>query len=428
MTGPEPTRTGNASRRRFLAGLGAAALTGAGAGMAAGEAVRPLLPDPGPATDPAAEERLRMAGQPADAAATPQPGITGRAPAFVHVLSFDLADTVRENTGTAREAAATVLRSWAELATRLHEDGPAEGTAATGLLPASLMVTVGLGGSLLQAIGAADRRPDALADLPEFSTDELRPRWCGGDLLLQIGAEDPMVLAAAADELVAASTRTTTVRWALRGFRHTAAAARNPDATPRNLMGQIDGTANPAQDHALFDRTVTAREARDPAHAWMDGGSYLVIRRIRMLLDEWRGLDVPARERVLGRRLDTGAPLGGRKETDPVVLTARDASGRPVIPEDAHVRLANPESNLGARMFRRGYSYDEGWRDDGVRDAGLLFMAWQGDPATGFVPVQRSLADRGDALNRYTRHEGSALFAVPAAARGRYPGQDLVEG
>ncbi len=157
-------------------------------------------------------------------------------------------------------------------------------------------------------------------------------------------------------------------------------------------------------------------------------GSYLVVRRIRMLLTEWRKLDVAARERVIGRRLDTGAPLGSRNETDPVVLSARDEEGEPLIPENAHVRLASPENNLGARMFRRGYSYDQGWRDDGVRDAGLLFMAWQGDPATGFIPVQRSLADQGDALNRYIRHEGSALFAVPAAREGRYLGQDLIEG
>ncbi|KUP97143.1 Dyp-type peroxidase [Thermobifida cellulosilytica] len=427
MTGPEPTPAGS-SRRGFLAGLGAAALTGAGLGMAAGEAVRPLLPDSdSEQPDPVDAQRLDMARRRADANAAPQPGISGRAPAFVHVIAFDLAEPARAEPAAAREGAATALRTWAEHAARLHADGP-EGAASAGLLPASLMVTIGIGGSLLEAMDAADRRPDALADLPEFATDDLRPRWCGGDLMLQVGAEDPMVLAAAVDELVAATAPTTTVRWSLRGFRRTAAAAQDPDATPRNLMGQIDGTANPAQDHPLFTRTVTAPPADDPAHAWMDGGSYLVVRRIRMLLDEWRRLDVPDRERVIGRHLDTGAPLGGEKETDPVVLTARDADGRLVIPEDAHVRLANPENNLGARMVRRGYNYDEGWRDDGVRDAGLLFMAWQGNPATGFVPVQRSLVEQGDALNRYTRHEGSALFAVPAATADRYPGQDLVEG
>ncbi len=430
MTEPDTERKGS-SRRGFLAGLGAAALTGAGIGMAAGEVLRPLLPDSDPAASPEAEQRLRMAAQRADATAAPQPGISGPAPAFVHVIALDLAEEARKNPDTARDSAAAALRSWTELAARLHEESPhdiAEGAASAGLLPASLMVTVGIGGSLLSAIDAEDRRPDALADLPEFSTDDLHPRWCGGDFMLQVGAEDPMVLTAAVEELVAAAADATAVRWSLRGFRRTAAAARDPDATPRNLMGQIDGTANPAQDHPLFDRTITARPADNPAHAWMDGGSYLVVRRIRMLLTEWRKLDVAARERVIGRRLDTGAPLGSRNETDPVVLSARDEEGEPLIPENAHVRLASPENNLGARMFRRGYSSDQGWRDDGVRDAGLLFMAWQGDPATGFIPVPRSLADQGDALNRYIRHEGSALFAVPAAREGRYLGQDLIEG
>ncbi|MFI6001530.1 hypothetical protein ACIA98_14070 [Streptomyces sp. NPDC051366] len=61
-------------------------------------------------------------------------------------------------------------------------------------------------------------------------------------------------------------------------------------------------------------------------------------------------------------------------------------------------------------------------------DAGLLFVAWQAEPRTGFVPVRQRLA-RGDALARYIEHEASALFAVPGGAvPGEYVGQGLLEG
>lgn len=415
------------SRRGLLAGMGAAGLSGLGTGFGAGG----LQPHPGPSETGTGARRLAMAGERAQESSPLQLGIAGTAPAFVHVVSVDLAARHRDGAGTARSTAQRVLRSWSDQARRLHEEGPASvvpGAASAGLLPASLMVTVGIGGPLLDVLDLGARRPEPLADLPAYGTDDLRAEWSGGDLLLQAGAEDPMVLGAAVQHLLSAVAGQVRVRWSLRGFQRTAAAAADPGATPRNLMGQLDGTGNPPQDQALFDTTVRVRGGTG-AHRWMRGGSYVVIRRIRMLLDDWYGEDVDHRERVIGRRLSNGAPLGRRNENDPVPLTARGGDGRPRIPADAHVRLSSPESSLGARMFRRGYSYDEGWRSDGTRDAGLLFMAWQSDPTRGFVPVQRNLDANGDALNAYIRHEGSALFAVPPAPVGdSFIGGDLFDG
>lgn len=138
-----------------------------------------------------------------------------------------------------------------------------------------------------------------------------------------------------------------------------------------------------------------------------------------MLLDDWFTLEPEEREEAVGRRLPDGAPLGGRYEGDLPDFSARGPDGKPVIAENAHIRLAGPENTLGARMLRRGFSYDLGWDHDGNRQAGLLFTAWQADPRTGFVPVQQALDEGGDALNAYIRHEGSALFAVPANHKAR---------
>ncbi|GAB3458568.1 iron uptake transporter deferrochelatase/peroxidase subunit [Streptomonospora sediminis] len=433
---PVAKAPGGVSRRGLLTRVGAAALIGAGSGLAAGEVLARRGGAPAESGPP---PRLRMAaaGSPGGGPGRLQPGITGTVPAFAHVLALDLtgsagggtADSGGGSAGRARERAAEVLRAWTEAADRLHSEGPAAvvaGAASAGLLPASLGITVGIGASLLEATGQRDSRPDALADLPEFGTDALREEWCGGDLLLQVGAEDPVVAASAVQHLLAQAGGRTRIRWSVRGFRRTAAVAEDPAATPRNLMGQIDGTNNPAQGSSLLDRTVQVGGGAGPA--WMAGGSYVVVRRIRMLLEDWFAEDVGHRERVIGRDLPTGAPLGQHGAGAEVDLSAKDSRGRPLIPEHAHIRLAGPQNNLGARMLRRGYNYDEGWRPDGTRDAGLLFMAWQADPARGFVPVQQNLADNGDALNEYTRHEGSAVFAVPPAATGGgYLGQDLFE-
>ncbi|MFB9802548.1 Dyp-type peroxidase, partial [Streptomonospora salina] len=198
--------------------------------------------------------------------------------------------------------AAPVLKAWSAAADRLHEEGPAavaDGAASADLRPASLAVTVGVGASLLAAAGREDARPDAMADLPEFASDALQEQWCGGDLLVQVGAEDPVVAAAAVQHLLARAREHTRVRWSVRGFRRTAAAAEDPAATPRNLMGQIDGTNNPAQGSSLLERTVQVQPGAGPDP--MAGGSYVVVRRIRMLLEDWFATGVDHREQVIGR-------------------------------------------------------------------------------------------------------------------------------
>ena len=78
-------------------------------------------------------------------------------------------------------------------------------------------------------------------------------------------------------------------------------------------------------------------------------------------------------------------------------------------------------------MFRRGYSYDDGLDTTATPDAGLFFQAYQADPRTAFVPVQRTLAS-SDALTAFIQHTASALFAIPPAAPpGGYLAQPLLE-
>lgn len=393
------------SRRGLFAGVGAAGAVGLTTGGLLGAGAARVPGGEDPARDLTLSRSGPEEGRP--------PALLTPTPAHVHVVAVDLrADEPAEVSARARE----VLAVWGERARELHESGLAAlvpGAPTEGLRPASLGITLGLGGALLDRAGLGDRRPAPLEDLPDFAADRLDPALCGGDLMLHVGAEDPLVVSAAVEHLLGLVREQASVRWSLPGFQRAAATAEDASATPRNLMGQVDGTVNPAPADARFGPQVLAAHP-EPGTAWMDGGTYVVVRRIRMLLDDWFDLAPEDRERVIGRRLSDGAPLGGDREDDLPDLAARDADGGPVVPDDAHIRLASPERTLGARMLRRGFNYDLGWKD-GHREAGLLFTAWQADPRAGFTAVQRELDRGGDALNTFVRHEGSAVFAVPPA-------------
>jgi deferrochelatase/peroxidase EfeB len=137
-----------------------------------------------------------------------------------------------------------------------------------------------------------------------------------------------------------------------------------------------------------------------------------------MLIESWDTDFLADQENVIGRAKTSGAPLGGHSEFDTPDLHAKGKDGLHVIPADAHIRLAAPATNRGAKILRRGYSYTDGNDPKtGLLDAGLFFLAYQKDPRTQFVPIQSTLAT-SDALNEYIRHTSSALFAVPPGLSG----------
>jgi deferrochelatase/peroxidase EfeB len=213
-------------------------------------------------------------------------------------------------------------------------------------------------------------------------------------------------------------------RWSQLGFGRTSSTT-STQVTPRNLQGFKDGTNNlHGDDPQVMARDVWVGSGDDPT--WMRGGSYMVTRRIRMLIEVWDRTSLLDQEQTIGRVKDTGAPLGGTEEFQPVPLSKRTAAGVPAIPNDAHIRLAAPETNRGAALLRRGYSFTDGTDPvTGQLDAGLFFICYQRDPRMQFIPVQGRLASL-DALNEYIKHVGSGIFAVPAGVqRGGYIGETL---
>ncbi|WP_435270422.1 iron uptake transporter deferrochelatase/peroxidase subunit [Streptomyces sp. 1222.5] len=351
-----------------------------------------------------------------------QPGITEGLQARGHLVAFDLAP------GAGRKEAAALLRRWSATAERLMagEAAPHDDTdVARDAGPSSLTVTFGFGYGFFGRTGLEKQRPAALDPLPAFSSDHLDKARSDGDLWVQIGADDALVAFHALRAIQKDAGSAARVRWQMNGFNRSPGATAHP-MTARNLMGQLDGTRNPRPADADFDRRIFVPSTTGPA--WMANGSYAVVRRIRMLLDDWEGLSRTAQEQVIGRRKADGAPLSGGDETTEMDLEKTDAKGEYLVPVNAHARITRPDRNGGAAMLRRPFSYHDGIDADGTPDAGLLFVCWQADPLRGFVPVQRKL-DRGDALSQYIRHEASGLFAVPGgAAKGEYVGQRLLEG
>lgn len=339
-----------------------------------------------------------------------------------------------------RTAVQTLLAQWAAAAAQMTKglpigavetspaSPPIDTGEAMGLPPSNLTVTVGFGPSLFDGrFGLAKSRPAALTELPPLPSDALDPLRSGGDLGVQACANDPTVAFHVIRNFARLARGTAVMKWSQLGFGRTSSTSTKQE-TERNLMGFKDGTRNlKAQDTADMDRFVWVGDETD--QAWMRGGSYLVARRIRMLIESWDTDYLADQEKVFGRFKDSGAPLTGTQEFDTPDLAARDKSGKPVIDLNAHIRLASPVTNGGQRILRRGYSYTDGIDPQtGLLDAGLFFICYQKNPTDQFVRLQSTLGLR-DLLNEYIRHTGSALFAVPPGltAPGDYYGKVLFD-
>jgi deferrochelatase/peroxidase EfeB len=312
-------------------------------------------------------------------------------------------------------------------ATATLDEPPMDTGEAIGLGPARLTVTIGLGPGVFGSpghdrFGLARRRPTELQPLPAFQGDSLQPSSSGGDLCVQACADDPQVAFHAIHVLARLASSVAALRYTQAGFGRTSSTSRSQQ-TPRNLMGFKDGTDNiRAEEANSMNNVVWVTDGDGPR--WMTGGTYLIARRIRILFDVWDATTLEDQQRVIGREKLTGAPLGSESEYDPVNLQATGLDGEPLIPADAHIRLANPHSNEGRRILRRGYSYSESVEPgSGEIDAGLFFIAFQRSPSQ-FITIQQRLA-ASDALNRHTLHTSSAIFACPPGAQ---PGGFIGEG
>lgn len=341
----ENSAAGALTRRRLLGTAGAAGATGLVLGAAGGATGYAATREEAPtALSTVGATEVMFHGK-------HQPGITTPLQACGHLIAFDLAP------GAGRKQAAALMRRWSAVAQRLMAGEPADGAADgpghdTGVAldagPSSLTVTFGFGATFFERTGLTKRRPPGLDPLPPFSSDHLDAGRSNGDLWVQIGADDSLVAFHALRAVQNEAASTATVRWQMNGFNRTPGATAKP-MTARNLMGQIDGTGNPKPTDGDFDKRVFVPGGQDAAYDWLAGGSYAVVRRIRMLLDDWEKLSVERQERVIGRRKADGAPLSGGTETTEMDLDKAGPDGKLLIPDNAHARISSPSATAVRR-------------------------------------------------------------------------------
>ncbi|MET0829537.1 MAG: iron uptake transporter deferrochelatase/peroxidase subunit [Microbacterium sp.] len=421
----EPIVESGVSRRGLLGlvGAGAAGIAiGAGAGIAGGIAV-------------ARADETDSAASAYEFFGAHQAGITTPVQDHMHFAAFDMMAR------TDRDDLISLLQDWSYAASRMTRgldvsatgavggspEAPPDDTGeAIGLGASALTITFGFGPTLFEndgvdRYGIAGRRPAVLERLPAFLGDDLDPDASGGDLCIQACSDDPQVAVHAIRNLSRIAFGRARIRWSQMGFGRTSRTT-SAQQTPRNLFGFKDGTKNIlADDRAALDEHVWV--AASDAPDWMAGGSYLVARKIAMLIETWDRVRLSEQNTIIGRDKGEGAPLSGGDEFADPDFSATDAAGAPLMPAVSHVRLAHPDLNDGVRILRRGYNFVDGNNDLGRLDAGLFFLSYQRAPEQ-FVRLQRSLST--DVMSEYIRHVGSGLWAVPPGATpGSYVGVGL---
>jgi deferrochelatase/peroxidase EfeB len=302
---------------------------------------------------------------------------------------------------------------------RPYEDrGPAYPPLYTGAVgnpppPADLTVTVSVGASLFDdRYGLADRRPQDLVTMPFLANDKLDPARSHGDLLLTISSYHEDVNLFALRQLMRATRRDLVLKWMLDGYNRRTNAS-GGGAGVRNLMGFVDGTANLTTEPDVLARYVWIGPD-DGEPDWAVGGSYHVVRVIRMFVEFWDRTRLAEQEALIGRRKSNGAPLDGAVETD-VPDYAADPEGT-VTPLTAHIRLANPRTpeTQDTLILRRGINFSRGFDADGHLDQGLAFVSFQ-RRMRQFLATQARIA--GEPLEEYIEPQGGGFFlALPGVS------------
>jgi deferrochelatase/peroxidase EfeB len=339
-----------------------------------------------------------------------QSGVLGDPLPAATIVAFDLTIGTRSQLTALLHTLTTTVRA-------LTDGGiaPSPGissTADSGILGPSaparaLESVVALGpGVFTDKFGLASAKPRRLREMDTFANDQLDPAWCGGDLLLTLQGYDRDVITNALRQVCRDTRGSMQIRWKQDGFT----SAPRPTGHPRNLLGFKDGIAGPSTTDAKALGSQVWAGAGEPS--WAAGGSYYVMRRIRMLVEFWDRVSTSEQERMFGRRKDSGAPLtGGTEETAPNY--GNDPNGN-AIPLDSHIRLANPHTPATAKsqFLRRSYSYDAGVDSVGNLDMGLMFGGFNADLDRQFVAIQKRLADE-PLVDYITPVGGGYFFALP---------------
>jgi deferrochelatase/peroxidase EfeB len=410
-------------RRSFLT-RSAAVLGAAGAGALVGEtrAAEAASAASSPTEVPAGAPGTAAAGSNLATvepfAGVHQSGILTPAPAHATMAAFDsfapnrltLIATLQGLSFRANQLAAGGMIPLLEV----DAPPPDSGILGPYNAPDALTVTIAFGASLFDArYGLSTQRPHELTAMPTFPVDELDPAQSHGDVLIQICAQHRDTVVHALRELVRAVRGSLQLRWMIDGFTG-AARGPTPQNHTRNLFAFRDGTANPPTSDATLMNDLVWAGSGEPA--WAAGGTYQIVRIIRMHVEFWDRVGLNEQENMIGRVRDTGAALGGDNEFEDPRYDLDPNGDR--IKLDAHIRLANPRTEATARqrILRRGFNYHRGFDEAGQLDQGLVFVTFNQSPNRQFVTIQERLLS--EPMIDYITPVGGGYFFAPPGIRG----------
>jgi deferrochelatase/peroxidase EfeB len=417
VAGPaEPVKQPGPGRRSFLrgvaGGVAGGVVAGGIAGAAGGYAYRAASADPEAAANLAAVQG-RLPAVPFHG--EHQAGILPKPKAATAVISFNA-------TAESRAELAELFQTVTDRARFLTAGGTPppvgiggpssdSGTLGPTVVPDGLTVTFGVGSTLFDdRYGLASRLPAHLTPMQSFPNDDLDPAQCGGDLVLQLTAGNEDVVLHALRDIAKNTRGGMQANWRIDGF---SSPARPAGTVPRNQLGFMDGISNPnVTDASQMNELVWVQPGQAGEPSWTAGGSYLVVRLIRMFVEFWDRVDVYEQQLMFGRYRASGYPL----DADGIYATpdyAADPMGE-VIPLTAHMRLANPRTpqTASSRILRRAWNYDLGLDQVGDLNVGLIFTCFQQDLKRQFETVQTRLIN--EPLDDYISPFGGGYFlALP---------------
>ncbi|MBE1603338.1 Dyp-type peroxidase [Actinopolymorpha pittospori] len=283
------------------------------------------------------------------------------------------------------------------------------GILGPNLVPDGLTVTVGLGASLFDGrFGLAPSKPVQLVTMTPFLHDDLDPALSGGDLLVQLCADNRDTVVHAVIDLVTHTAGALALHWRIDGQRNPP----RPVGVRRDWFGFKDGIANPdISDPAQLNQVVWVQpHTKEPS--WAAGGTYQVVRIVHFNIEDWQKVPAAAQERIFGRRKVSGAPLYANSPDasdllDPIYTN--DPQGL-ITPLDCHIRLANPQTPQTAStstILRRSYDYDRSPQEDGSLDLGHAFVCYQRELHT-YIAMQTRLEE--ERLVPYVSPRGGGYF------------------
>jgi putative iron-dependent peroxidase len=181
-------------------------------------------------------------------------------------------------------------------------------------LQGRLSCNVGIGSAAWDRLGWP-KRPKQLRAFAEIRGPAHTAIATPGDLLFHIRAERADMCFELERLILAEFDDAVKVADEVQGFRYFEA---------RDLLGFVDGTANPTGDALPLSCLIQPDD--DPDFA---GGSYVVVQKYLHNLSAWNALDTSAQEKIIGRTKADNVELGDAKthKSHKTLATIVDANG-----------------------------------------------------------------------------------------------------